>query len=220
MANRKRDSQRSKVYDAIRAANSAVGKPLADMREVNALVSKVQNRATLQRRYGPMLNDINVGDGRGSRWTHGDHRGIVVPTCQRTDIYVMRAIAYTLLERHRRGRVGGERYKELRGYDSPWHGWQYCAILMDLVRFVCGETQADALKAEFEKKNVRWTKPTQKALTDDQKQELKARGLALAALNRDRKRREEYTKINPEAILKNPDEFEDPHWETLYRVWR
>lgn len=222
MADLKRDSQRKKVHESVRAADDLVGKPLADMRAVDQFVAKIQGRATLKRRYGVSLEDIRVGDGRGSSWTHGDKRGIVVPTRQRTTIYVLRAMAHTIVARHRRSAYigSGERHSELRDFHAAWHGWQYCAILMDLVRYGLGETEANVLKAEFEKRNVRWTKPHKKFLTIEQKEKAKKRGRELAAMNKDRKRRLEYIQLNPEAVLKNADEFEEEYWETLYRIWR
>lgn len=223
MAAYERDSQRTKVYDSIKAANKAVGKPLGDMNEVRAFVTKIQSRATLQRRYGKILKDIAIADGRGNRWAHGDRDGICAPTVQRSTIYVARALAYTIAARHRSSRYkqgAGSRFAEMYNPKLAWTGWEYCAVLMDLVRYGLGEKEADALLAEFDKRNVKWKKPRERVLTPQQKARAQIRGRELAAQNRDRKRRLEYIALNPEAKLLDADTFEDQYWETLYRVWR
>lgn len=44
------------------------------------------------------------------------------------------------------------------------------------------------------------------------------RGLSIYGISP--RRRYEFTKIYPDAKLKSPEEFEDPYWETLYKVWK
>lgn len=223
MAEYERDSQRTKVYNSINAASKAVGKPLGDMNEIHALVAKIQSRATLQRRYGKTLKDIIIADGRHNRWSHGDRKGICTPRAERTTIYIARALAYTISARHRSSRYklgAGSRHDELYNPKQAWTGWEYCAILMDIVRYGLGEKEADALLAEFDKRNVKWKKPRERVMTPEQKAKAQIRGRELAAQNRDRKRRLEYVAQNPDAKLLDADTFADEYWETLYRVWR
>lgn len=216
-----RDSQRKKVYSAIATVAKSVGTPLPTMPEVERFVRKVMSRSTLQRRYGLTLTkDIDVRDGRGKSWATGDRDMITVPKVQRNTIYVLRAMAYTIGMRYRGFYPTGDR-TDLKNRKAAWHGWEYCAILMDLVRYGLGEEEAKALKAEFSSQNIKWRQTKARAkLNPAASAAAQERGRKVAALMKDRRRRIEFVKKYPDAELASPDEFTDPHWETLYRVFR
>lgn len=221
-----RDSQRKKVFTSIRAAAPLIGQKFTEMKDVERFVKRIVTRAALITRYGTTLESIQVRDGRGFGWTTGSaNEGgyITVPHVQRSSLYILRGLAYTIHQRQRRAwrfvERAGSRHMELRGLCAN-NGWQYCAILMDLVRYGMGEAEADILKEQFRKNKVKWSEPTARVLTEAQKKVAVARGKSLAEMNRDRKKRLAFMEEHPEAELASPDEFIDPHWETLYRVWR
>ncbi len=221
-----RDSQRKKVFTSIRAAAPLIGQSYEEMKDVERFVKRIVSRAALLTRYGTTLNRIDVRDGRGYNWTTGSYKDggyITVPRCQRSSLYVLRALAYVIRERQAKlwhmKESAGSRHHEIRG-QAAHNGWQYCAILMDLVRYGMGEAEANILKEQFRKNKVKWTEPTVRVLTEVQKKVAEARGKSLAEMNRDRKKRIAFMAEHPEAELASPDEFIDPHWETLYRVWR
>lgn len=51
---------------------------------------------------------------------------------------------------------------ELNVSGGASHGWQFCAIYIDIVRWVIGKEAAEALKASFKRNKVRFTKPRPK----------------------------------------------------------
>ena len=173
----KRDSQRSKVHASVKIVAQKIGQPLPQMTDINAFVKRVLSRATLVRRYDAALLNIGIKDGRGYSAAIGNRHMITVPTCHRSAIYVLRSLAYTIQSRMAVGfRNKGSRSDELRGRDAPWHGWQHCSILMDLVRYGLGESEAEVLRQTFVDKKVRWSKPTERTLTDEQKVVMQKRG--------------------------------------------
>jgi len=222
-SNKRRDSQRKKVHAAVAECDKAIHLPLADMTAITRLVTKVASRATLSRRYGKTIENIEIRDGRGYSWAtgHAKEGWITVPRSHRSAIYVLRAMAYVITGRQKMRYIsGGDRKSELGSLDAPWHGWEYCAVLMDLVRYGLGETEGNALKAIFVNKNVSWTKPIVRTMTDEQKDAARIRGERLAAQNYDRKRRAQFADLHPGIVYKTQDEFEDYDMEIMYRVWK
>jgi putative metallohydrolase (TIGR04338 family) len=141
-----RDNQRSKLYKAEKVlADKAFTYRLDTVRDMERLVKKVQTRATLVRRYGPELRKpIFVGDGRGKRNAGGDGQGIYMPRWSRTAYIVLHELAHTISIR-----------KYGRSAIAP-HGRHFCAVYLDLVRFILGKEAADALKASFRDRGVKY----------------------------------------------------------------
>ncbi len=221
----KRDSQRKKVFASVEDLAKAVTAPLPDMYDnVHPFVHKVLTKATIKRRYGSTVDPVRISirDGRGYGWATGSTAEggfITVPKCERDTVHVLRALAYVIAGRQRRF-GSGSRSEELGDTLKARNGWEYCAVLMDLVRYGLGESEGDTLKAIFDKRKVKWTKPTVRILSSAQKQAAVLKGQALAAQNKDRKQREAFVAEFPDAKLADRDSFTDPYWETLYRTWR
>lgn len=165
-----RDTQREKVYRSDRIARRAMPSPLLTVPEIERyLKKKVSGRATLVRRYGIAADfsrwEVAVGDGRGTRraLAHGTSK-ITIPLWARDEWVVLHEIAHIIHGRldyqwHRspmgvRTAIVGDRKEELKG--GPWHGWQFCAVFLDLVQFCMGAEAAEVLKAAFKENNVRW----------------------------------------------------------------
>lgn len=142
-----RDTQRSKVYAAENKALKAFAVPLATVPEMEKFVERVRKRATLVRRYGPELaRSIRVGDGRMRRRAAGNAAGIYMPRWSRLNWIVLHELAHTLsIRKHGRQNIAG-------------HGREFCAVYIDLVRYMIGKEAADALKASFVEHGVKYKK--------------------------------------------------------------
>lgn len=60
-------------------------------------------------------------------------------------------------------------------YNHASHGWRFCAIYLDIVRWVIGVEAAEALKASFKRNKVRFTPPIKRAKKDPTLAQLAAR---------------------------------------------
>jgi len=160
-----RDSQRKKLYTAERVALEPLAIPLLTTDDVKAYLVKQLSRATLQRRYGNVVDlkewGLTVADGRGTRraLAYGTYK-ISLPLWARTDWVALHEVAHVIHDRLSSTRARrGDRNWELRG--GAAHGWQYAAIYLDLVRYIKGKEAGDALKAAFKAHKVRF-RPKQK----------------------------------------------------------
>ena len=142
-----RDTQRSKVYAAENKALKPFAVRIETVPEIERYVERVRKRATLARRYGPELaRPIRVGDGRMRRRAGGDAAGIYMPRWSRTQWIVLHELAHTIsIRKHGRSNIAG-------------HGREYCAVYIDLVRYMIGKEAADALKASFVEHGVKYKK--------------------------------------------------------------
>lgn len=167
-----RDSQRSRVYKAERKVYH-LGAPLREVKDIERFIKKQLARKAITRRYPDATKKVVVGDGRGRRaacaW--GDWK-ISIPLWARHEMVVIHELAHIVANRH----YGS------RGVAA--HGWEFCSVFLDLVRFIMGREAHDALKASFKEHRVRFTKPrARKPLTAEQKAALAAR-LAEARANK------------------------------------
>lgn len=149
---RERDSQRAKVY---RSDRSLIGwtklttplgsDPLMTLPEVTKLVNKVADSAYVIKKYG-IHHSMDVMDGRGRRSAFGSPSGVVgFPKWSRSPGIVMHEMAHVYTPRR-----------------AAAHGWQFCAIYLDLVRHFMGKEAEATLKAAFKKNGVKFTKPRPK----------------------------------------------------------
>jgi hypothetical protein len=226
--NRGRDTQRSKFFKAWKAMEPFTTR-MGEMKDVHSYLARL-DRATLVRRYGDAVVfstwPIDVRDGRGySRATaHPSERWVTFPRGCRDTMSVLRAIAHIILYRQsgNGGRLlryrDGSRRQELFQV-GPWHGWRYCAVVLDLVRYVEGTKAAETLVQAFKQHGVRYTEPVTRKLTPSQKSAAQQRGVALAEQNRDRKARASFADLYPEAEMESLDLFAGD-WEDIYRLWK
>jgi hypothetical protein len=209
MTVRARDSQRSRFFKAKKAAGiSRYATPLPEIADVTKYLRSVQKKATLVRRYQQeMKYKVTVRDGRGySRAASEPTKSIMdFPKTSRTTYSVLCQYAFIIAYN--------------RNPKGAWYGWEYCGILLDLVRFMIGPKAGDDLRIAFENEGVRYTAPAKKVLTPEQKAAMVTKGQKLAALNRDRKARARFGTEYPEAPWVSRDEF-GGDWEDLYLLWR
>jgi putative metallohydrolase (TIGR04338 family) len=142
---RPRDSQKSRLYKAERAALDKISKRLDTIDDITRFVDRIRKRATIVRRYGYELKrSVFIGDGRGKRNAGGDSRGIYMPKWSRTEYIVLHELSHCIACR-RYGR-----------YNIAAHGREFAAVYVDLVRYIIGKEAADALKASFREHRVKF----------------------------------------------------------------
>jgi putative metallohydrolase (TIGR04338 family) len=161
-----RDSQRSRVYKAEKAIWGAhMGEKFREVKDVERFIKKQMARKAITRRYPAATRKVAIHDGGGRRaacaW--GTWK-ISLPIWARCELVIIHEMAHIVANRHY-----GERH-------IAGHGWQFCSVFLDLVRFIMGREAHDALKASFKKHKVRFTKPRErKPLTPEQRFALAAR---------------------------------------------
>ncbi len=153
-ANRdERDSQRSKLYKADNVLKP-LAKPLPDVQDVEKFADRLWKMKRLMNKYprAAMKNRPTVKDGRGCRNALGGAWSITIPMwARRTDV-VCHELAHTITIRE-------------FGWNTAGHGWRFCSVYLDVVKWMMGKEAHDALKASFKKDKVRFTKPTKRALS-------------------------------------------------------
>ena len=143
-----RDNQRSKVYKAEDVLLD-FAKPLPKIEDVVAFCQKTQKRKTIVKRYPRAERPIAVKDGRGTRraLAYGGY-AISIPQWARNEAIVVHEIAHIMTNRHF-GDVAG-------------HGWEYCSVFLDLVRYTMGKEAYMALKQSFKEHKVKFRAPRKK----------------------------------------------------------
>lgn len=209
MSVRARDSQRGRFFKAKKAAAiSRYSTPLPEMDDVTKYLRAVRNKTTLMRRYGSEMKwSVTLRDGRGySRATAYPTTAVMCfPKVSRDSYSVLYQYAFIIAYN--------------RNPKGAWYGWEYCGILLDLVRFMLGAKAGDDLRIAFENHGVRYTPPAKRVVTPEQKAEQVKKGEKLGALMKDRRARVRFAKEYPEAPMVSRDEF-GGDYETLYRIWR
>lgn len=140
---RPRDMQRQRVYDAEGMAFGESACEFDTLADVQEFVDRVCARKSVQARYPMAQLGIVVTDGRGRRRGRGGRRGIAVPRRTRSRWYVLHEVAHALTWPHR----------------EAGHGWRFCRCYLFLVQAFLGKLHADALRAAYKAKRVRYTKP-------------------------------------------------------------
>ena len=163
MSHRPRDSQRSKVYKAEQGHSLWFDEALFDsVGEVQEWVDCIcrsrwfKNRypryaidAKSIMKYGRAADGIKVLDGRSRQRACGSTRGFIkLPVWTRSDLHILHEIAHVVTRRN--------------GYQGPlpaYHGRDFCANYLALVRQFMGKEEADELKGCFKKHRVKYTRP-------------------------------------------------------------
>lgn len=163
MSYRSRDSQMSKLYAAERKHSLWSEESQYDsISHVQVWVDSIcksrwfKNRyphyALSQSRQTIFLNaserGIKVLDGRGRRKACGSNRGYIkLPVWSRSDLVILHEIAHVVTRRE--------------GYHGPlpaFHGREFCANYLSLVRRFLGKEAGDELKEHFKKGRVKYTR--------------------------------------------------------------
>jgi putative metallohydrolase (TIGR04338 family) len=173
-----RDSQRSKVYAAERAAFPQRNENLTTA-EAQAIIDKWSSSAYLRKRYPRAAYPLEVRDGRGRRnaaylghyspsengyLSHGRY-AIAIPKWGRSKWVLAHEFAHHLV---------GMR-------DGAWHDWKFVEAYLYVVRVFLGKGTEETLKAEMKARRVKWRKPVKRQMTDEQRQAARERMLAMHA---------------------------------------
>ncbi|TET39004.1 MAG: hypothetical protein E3J69_00820 [Anaerolineales bacterium] len=164
MSRRPRDSQMSKVYAAERKHSLWREESQYDsISHVQVWVDSICKSRWFKNRYPryalaksiqtAFLTDrergIKVLDGRGRRKACGSTRGFIkLPVWSRSDLVILHEIAHVVTRR--------------KGYHGPlpaYHGREFCANYLALVRQFLGKEAAKELKVCFKKSRVKYTRP-------------------------------------------------------------
>jgi len=157
MKHRPRDSQRKKVYRAGWAVSEEISSQFDNIHDLRDFVDKIFRskwRKALWRKHS--LDErlhVQVMDGRGRRdacMKNGWKRQyqIIFPRTSRSQLTILHEIAHVLIE---------EIFTIGRGQKVAYHGREFCAILLKLVRRWIGPDAARILKASFKKQKVKYT---------------------------------------------------------------
>lgn len=158
MSSRQRDNQRSKVYAAERKHSLWREESQYDsISYVQVWVDSICKTRWFKNRYPNYALDtsvmyrkhgIKVLDGRGRVRPCGSTRGFVkLPVWSRSDLIILHEIAHVVTRRN--------------GYHGPlpaFHGRDFCANYLALVRRFLGKEAGDELKACFKNKRVKYTR--------------------------------------------------------------
>lgn len=160
-----RDSQRSKLY----RAENILTQPRYDCTDMSVsamekYVLEVRTNPYLRRRYeNELARSIYVGDGRARVKAAGDERGIYMPRWSREPYIVLHELSHCI------------QWRRYGAWRTAGHGWQFCAIYLDLVRFMMGRDAYEALKLSFRANRVRWTPKKRVVMSEEAKEKLRAR---------------------------------------------
>lgn len=145
---RERDSQRQKVYNGERALHARY--PVLDnWSEVEAFAKKVVESAYVANKYGSLyVRNLRVERGRGGGRAYVMNVPVIdLGVWARRKSVILHEIAHHLNRANR---------------PAASHGWQFCAIYLDLVRHFLGKDAAAVLKSGFKAHRVRFTAPRAK----------------------------------------------------------
>lgn len=168
-ADRERDTQRQKVYNAEGAAGAFSSPALPEMTDLARYMMRVINSRRLWKAFpfmGPKTearrDPITTSDGRGRKSACGGYSQMKFPRGMRTEMIFLHEMAHVL---HIREKVVAPRHAatdptwlQRKGYFAA-HGWRFCMIYLQLVRWFLGRAQHDALKREFKARRVRHRPP-------------------------------------------------------------
>lgn len=144
-----RDSQRSRVYASDKAL-IAISKPLPTVADIERYITSIMSMKRVQDEYPKAFRGWDaprVRDGRGHRSARGCEAGITMPTWCRNEAIVIHEIAHTIARR-----VYGV-------HSIAGHGWEFCAIYLQLTLYAMGREAHDVLKAAFKANRVRFRAP-------------------------------------------------------------
>ena len=164
---RPRDSQMSKVYAAERDHSLwHYDSQYDNIQQIQAWVDSICKSRWFKNRffryaidkkrmakYGRRADGIKVLDGRGRRNACGSTRGYIkLPVWSRSDLVILHEIAHVVTSRYTTNN------RKLPAY----HGRDFCANYLSLVRRFLGKEAGDELKACFKKRKAKYTRTARK----------------------------------------------------------
>jgi len=160
---RPRDSQRKKLYAAERKHSLWVNDSQFDsVGEVQKWVDNICKSRWFKNRFprykldlSSLMRDgiatygIKVLDGRGRLRANGSTRGFIkLPVWTRSHLHILHEIAHVITRR-----------TDHNGPLPAFHGREFCANYIALVRQFLGKEAGDELKECFRKSRVKYTRP-------------------------------------------------------------
>jgi len=170
---KERDSQKQRVYDAERKAAKSMAVAgdrnlrIPEIADVEKYVNDIVRSAYWKAMF-PKTTIVMVDEGRKGRrmacWKSWE-KTIHLPSWARTELIILHELAHAAHD---------------GSPDWDWtqaaHGWQFCAVYLQLVQRYLGRSAHDILAASFKLGGVRYQKPRAKrVLTEEQKQVLRDR---------------------------------------------
>jgi len=161
---RPRDSQRSKVYAAERKHSQWYDdNQYANLGEIQSWVDSIcKSRWFINRfprhaldkkaimKYGRSADGIKVLDGRGRQRPCGSTRGFIkLPKWSRFELVILHEIAHVVTTRY------STNNRKLPAY----HGRDFCANYLTLVRRFLGKEAGKELRECFKRHKVKYTRP-------------------------------------------------------------
>jgi putative metallohydrolase (TIGR04338 family) len=164
---RPRDSQREKVYRSERSTIQNMGRKDMTIEECQAYIDKITSQKWFTKNFGGSWG-VRVEHGRGGGWALGGRYGLItLGVWARREPVVLHELTHLIItNRHNNS--------------AAWHGWEFCAVYLQLVQHYMGRDAAEALKSAYKGNKVRFRAPRKrKPLTEEQKAVLRDR-LAVA----------------------------------------
>lgn len=149
---RARDNQRSKVYKSDRSLDD-ISKPLPSVEDIEAHVSEVFASEEVRKAFpsAKWRPPPEVMDGGGRKSAGANDRVVIMPRWARREGLLLHELAHTVV------------YREYgRHRDIEAHGWQFCAVYLQLVRFMMGREAQDILKMAMISNGVKFRPPRKK----------------------------------------------------------
>lgn len=193
---RTRDAQRARCYKAERDvftfypgrvlrsdSNATLGDykfgrlmGVTQMAELQTLIGHSKKIIDKYRNKSPKVVDLKI-DGRRTRGGAASYGGVIKYSPKAMlDWVVCHEMAHELNDfaavLEKKGDVGA--------YKHASHGWRFCAIYLDVVRWVIGVEAHDALKASFKRNKVRFTPPVKRVKKPPTPAQLAAREIFAA----------------------------------------
>lgn len=162
---RPRDSQRSAAFNA-RSVLRSHSSGRFTMFDCHAYLTKLIDSAWFKRRWPRVRSDrlnLTTTTGAGRANVSFANMEITLGEGDRTDWMCLWMISYFCA-------------RAQYGDDIAWHGWEFCAVFLELVEHQMGRDAAAALTAEWRDRKVRYRAPRpRRELSPEQKQAAVAR---------------------------------------------
>ena len=155
---RARNTQRKRYYNATSIMKS-LERPLTET-EIRNLVFSAPNRKFLTSRY-PEVKRPFMGKFFGGK-IRGERTYVGIPTTCHTNWYASWAVAQLIWKRRD--------WRE----EQAWHGWEFCAVLIDVVHAFMGKVAADTLRESFKLHGVRFKPKRKRKVTPEMLEHLAA----------------------------------------------
>jgi hypothetical protein len=149
---RPRNSQYAKFWKA-QGILASISRELKTEKQVERFVSNARERAFLKRRYPHLQYGIHVSHEETKLVAL--YNEINIPPAHRREHEICRQIAIVLF------------YRADWREQWAWHGWQFCAIYLDVVRAMMGKKAHDVLKASFRANRVRFAEKKSRAASPE-----------------------------------------------------